>query len=748
MATQTLTPPLKLSAAPPDRAARDQRGLVAWIFLAAIAGFAALAAPMLLGQVYVADDLGEFHLPLRAFYSQQLERGEQFDWMPSLYGGFYLTGEGQLGSYHPLHQALYRWLPLGLAFDLELLLSYPLMFAGMFFLLARKLERRDAAAYGALVFTFAGFNLLHFVHPNAVAIAAHLPWLLYCVDVTLRSADRRYVAVAEVGVAVLVAMQLLLGYPQYVWLSLLVVAAYAACATASTPGNAWRLVVLAWSVLLGVLCAGIQLAPTYDLLAHSLRQSASSEFANSGSLHPLNLVQLVTPYAFRTRVVGQNTHELGLYFGAVPLVMCIWLAANRKHWGPWRPLVVALAVCGGLALMLACGQYGGLYRLQSLLPIVNRFRFPCRAIVLVQLCTAAASALALVLLLDRQRGKSTDSTSIRSAQSGQALGGTLVVSIGMAILAPLVWPEFVAPARLVWAGPLLVALAVGVVLLVERGVRWAPAALVLLTIADLSIYGMSYSVYGRTADLQQFVATTPRPPLRGQFRIAAVPANDALRTGDRVLLSGSTRVDGYAGLEPAKRLDYRDASALRLAGTQWLWQPSVRPENPRTQWQPLDATAPRVRIISRTAPAGALNDLAALQLAAAVTEPEVKLDITATGTATAIVDQPGLMRINVETSGRQLLATTESYHTGWRATAQGREMPVVRVNGDFLGCVLEPGMTQIELQFRPTSLRVGKILSWCGLGLIVFTLAVRLPLGKSRNCRDRQKCHAPRTTSY
>jgi uncharacterized membrane protein YfhO len=75
-------------------------------------------------------------------------------------------------------------------------------------------------------------------------------------------------------------------------------------------------------------------------------------------------------------------------------------------------------------------------------------------------------------------------------------------------------------------------------------------------------------------------------------------------------------------------------------------------------------------------------------------------------------------------------------------------MPVVRVNGDFLGCVLEPGMTQIELQFRPTSLRVGKILSWCGLGLIVFTLAVRLPLGKSRNCRDRQKCHAPRTTSY
>jgi hypothetical protein len=566
----------------------------------------------------------------------------------------------------------------------------------------------------------------------------HVPWLLFCVDVALRSDDRRYAAVAEVFVGLLVASQLLLGYPQYVWLSLLAVAAYAACISASTRGSAWRLLVLAWSVLLGILCAGIQLAPTYDLLADSVRQAASSDFANSGSLHPLNLVQLVAPYAFATRVVGQNTHELGFYIGAVPLVLCIWLASNRKHWGAWRPLVLALAVCGGLALLLACGQYGGLYRLQSLLPIVNRFRFPCRAIVLVQLCTAAASALALAMLLDRQARKPTDSSAIPPARSDRALGATLVASVVVAFLTPLVWPDFVASAQLVWGGPLLVALAVAVVLLVEHGVRWAPAALALLTIADLSIYGLSYSVYGRTADLQQFVATTPRPPRRGQFRIAAIPASDGLRTGDRVLLSGSTRVDGYAGLEPAKRLDYRDASALRLAGTQWIWQPSLQSENPRAPWTRLDATAPRVRLISQAAPASALNDLAALQFDAAVTEPEVKLDTTATGSALVIVDQPGLMRIDVQSSGRQLLATTESYHPGWRATAQGREMPVVRVNGDFLGCLLEPEVAQLELQFRPTSLRVGTILSWCGLGLIVFTLAVRLPLGKSRNCRDRQ----------
>ncbi|HEY2880968.1 MAG TPA: hypothetical protein VGJ15_01010, partial [Pirellulales bacterium] len=67
----------------------------------------ALAWPMFSGRVYVADDLGDFHLPLRAFYSQQLQRGQPFDWCPDLFCGFYLTGEGQAGTYHPLHWLLY-----------------------------------------------------------------------------------------------------------------------------------------------------------------------------------------------------------------------------------------------------------------------------------------------------------------------------------------------------------------------------------------------------------------------------------------------------------------------------------------------------------------------------------------------------------------------------------------------------------------------------------------------------------------
>ncbi len=95
-----------------------------------------------------------------------------------------------------------------------------------------------------------------------------------------------------------------------------------------------------------------------DALADSNRQTVDAAFAASGSLHPLNLIQVVAPYLFQTRVVGQNTHELGLYFGAVPLVLAIWLVMNRGLWGNCRPLVIGALWTIAIALLLALGEHG------------------------------------------------------------------------------------------------------------------------------------------------------------------------------------------------------------------------------------------------------------------------------------------------------------------------------------------------------------------------------------------------------
>ena len=64
---------------------------------------------------------------------------------------------------------------------------------------------------------------------------------------------------------------------------------------------------------------------------------------------------------FQARVVGLNTHELGVYAGAAPLLLTVWLLSQRSRWGQLRPFVRAAFAFGAVALLLAFGEYGGLY---------------------------------------------------------------------------------------------------------------------------------------------------------------------------------------------------------------------------------------------------------------------------------------------------------------------------------------------------------------------------------------------------
>ena len=70
-----------------------------------------------------------------------------------------------------------------------------------------------------MCFTFCGFNLMHFVHVNAVAVVAHVPWLLWAADKLVRSTKRSERLFLTAMIGTLTASQLLVGYPQYVFLS-------------------------------------------------------------------------------------------------------------------------------------------------------------------------------------------------------------------------------------------------------------------------------------------------------------------------------------------------------------------------------------------------------------------------------------------------------------------------------------------------------------------------------------------------
>ncbi len=731
-----------------------------WILLAAVLLFAAIAAPHFRGLIYAADDLWAFHLPVRAFYAQCLEQGVAFDWMPQLYSGFYLTGEGQAGVYHPVHWLLYSTLPLRPAFNCELLLPYPLLFTGTFFWLRRRIGRPDAALFGALCFTFGSFSLLHFVHPNAMAIVAHLPCCLWCVELGIVAASPQKRILAAGGLALLIASQLLLGYPQYVWFCLLTIACYSMwIAEFAQQRFAWRrLLHVALFVLLGFAAGAIQLLPTYDALAQSTRQTADAAFANTGALHPSNLAQLVAPYALKTRVFGDNTHELGCYLGAVPLVLLIWLAV---HWRGlprrYRQLSVVAGVFAGLALLLCLGKSGGLYALQMKLPVVGRFRLPARYLVLFNLATSALAAIAFAGLTGRQR---------RNENAPQAkprgLVGIVVASIVVSLAIFVIWrTDRAASYPLVLAGPLLIGMAVWLVWRTQARKQLAIAALVLFTAIDLGIYGLSYAIWPGTATADDVASALDRAaPGTTTGRIVVDDHGDnasPLRSGNQAVLAGARLADGYAGLEPGNILPLDNIHALRLAGVTHVANVGTNAEiaglaEMDTPWLSVPNPLPRARLVAESvdassavlSPADYANLLATHDPAeVALLNESVELHGTP-GSATCEIDLPGQIQVSVQATGRQLLIVNERFHPGWRVTIDDRPAEVITVYGQYLGCIVDDNSQRVAFTFQPDSVRYGKWITWAALALIVGLTLGRLPFAR---VKDPTKKPSPKTTT-
>ena len=502
----------------PRVTAHSQRDLFAWSLLAAMILLSLLAMPFFSGGLYTADDLGKFHLPARAFYAEQLAHGESFDWMPDVYSGFYLTGEGQVGTYHPLHHLLYRFLPFQAALGWEYLCSYPLMLAGMYFLLRRRLQRQDAAMVGSLAFTFSSFNLLHFVHPNAVAAVAHIPWLLAMIDIVMVDAKRWKVALAQAFLALVTGSQMLLGCPQYVWFSLLTETSFTiflamtrrylprdGCETMPTCNvcigcrrNWSSRVMIAKGI--GLLVGAVQLLPTLEAIFQSTRNSG--EVPDGATLHPINLTQLVAPYLPVDRVFGGNAHELSLYVGAVPLMLALWVLVRRKELGGMKRLAQATTAFAAAALLLALGSQGQFARLQNSIPWAAWFQFSCRYTVLFQFAVAVLAAIGFVLVEREAREKqkikrylpTLDGESRAAAlwRHFEVLGATVLISVAVAVAGLILQSghQVASPLR-VLVGPLLMAAAALLVISAAQGVRGALVGLILFMAADLGYYGLS-----------------------------------------------------------------------------------------------------------------------------------------------------------------------------------------------------------------------------------------------------------------
>ena len=71
------------------------------------------------------------------------------------------------------------------------------------------------------------------------------------------------------------------------------------------------------------------------------------------------------------------------------------------------------------------------------------------------------------------------------------------------------------------------------------------------------------------------------------------------QVGNRLLLAGFRRADGYAGLVPARQLDYRDPDALRVAGVGYRAEEQDAGYSNRIVWLPVADPLPPIRLVTR-----------------------------------------------------------------------------------------------------------------------------------------------------
>ncbi|MBX9602781.1 MAG: YfhO family protein [Bryobacteraceae bacterium] len=115
---------------------------------------------------------------------------------------------------------------------------------------------------------------------------------------------------------------------------------------------------------------------------------------------------------------------------------------------------------------------------------------------------------------------------------------------------------------------------------------------------------------------------------------------------------------------------------------------------------------------------------------AMITADAPSLESCAGDTVDVLERQPERVRIHAGMRCRGLVILSDNYFPGWRATVDGRDVPILEVNGALRGVVVDAGEHQVEFRYQPASVRIGAILT---LLAVLLATACLLPGPRGRN---------------
>lgn len=723
----------------------------------ALVAFLPFARGLLSGACFYFRDLSRHFFPLRRFAAEGLRQGELRYWNP-------LVHEGEPVPLLPLAyppDLAHAILPTEWLFSLLLALHVPLA-ALFFFSLVRELGLgRTAAVGGASAYALGGFALSSL---NLYVHAQGMAWAPLVIRGFLRTARGTWRDAAKAALALAIALTT--SGIEVVAQTVLIGVVLAWPRRAFPPASRFAAV-----AALGMGLAAFTLFPLSGLVAASARGTGfPTEVVLSHSIHPLAFLQVLVagffgdPAHLAARFWGQRYFPLGfpylvsLYLGATVLALAALGALEGRV---LRRRLVWLSL---LAALVCLGTWVGLGAIVEWIEPLRSLRYPSKAFFTVHFAVALLAALGLDSVRHAQDGR----TLPRLSALACLLGAPLLAAPFLPRLMPGPTRWFVAgffPPEMPWdrrleslgfmaadaaAGGLVALLLGGLALAAARRRLTAAASTAVmagLVSADLLRAGAGLNAMVTPSFYRlspEMTAVARRLKEEGGCVFTCDVSQSPAYLATRGALGERQEAWSFAllreTLTPFYNLGPGVATALSLDLT--MLTPLTRVASPEeAACRDLASLVPRLRDAGVTHLLS-LDPVESAELAReAVVQPAAVLPLAvhvyalrhrrprfelAGGRVRIVQEKPGLLELEAEAPAQGHLIIRQARAPGWRASVDGREVPLAVNAGGYL--LLGPGRSRIRLAYWPPRLVAGAAASAASLVVLVLLCRRREPI--------------------
>lgn len=688
----------------------------------------------LVGSEIVNQTYGWLHFWLRSIWHGHLPL-----WDPYSFAGRPFAGETQTGPWYPLH-LLFALVPfngngvLSPRFYHEYLAINRFLGAIFMFAFLRELRRSHFAAFiGACAFAMGGL-MRDMPWPHQLEACIWMPASLLFLVRSFRAVSRRRAVLEAAFAGLSLGLSILSGGIQFAMIATICVFLAALWYGATNPATWPRVtVVLAVIVMITGAIGAAQLIPSLQYGHYALRWIKGGAFPMSDKIPydrmdagawPHTIFTVLFPFA------GGNSggESWTIYVGALPFFLAL-AALWKWRSGIWVRFLAGIALLG---FVYALGEHSPLNGvLYAVVPFLWSNREPTRFLYLTCFAIAALSSFGLDALLEQTlpRERAT----------------AILKWIAIAAAALLIVPGLFAQSVLgVWTGMnLLLILACcgwGYYFLHNRPSRSASLLLAVFVLFDLGSFHWSAQdkaevaktgdFYEETLTLAQPAAFIRKLPGPNRVRVSVDPAPGIGEIfGVQAFWGG-----GVTALKDFSELSQRDD----LMNIRYRIMPASTPD-PGAIYQDAhwkiyrdDTAFPRAWVVHDVV-VNSSDDDTWSRIRKGSVDPHhvalvpgrlpVTLDEGASGDTLHFTSyQPDSMSLDVQAAGSGLLVFSEIYYPGWRATVNGQDAEVLRVDGGLRGILLKRGANRVVLTYVPVGQYAGAAISliaflfcgWCG----------------------------------